>query len=114
LLGADRSPLKVFAILSGQTLLDLVVVCYRLGFESLRLGVVDIARMGAANTEQWRAPMAKRELEKIIGHIEDAKTSVEEAREEHNEQERDEQLEEAQDTLEKATDDLEEEINADD
>ena len=47
--------------------------------------------------------MAKRELEKIIGHIEDAKTSVEEAREEHDEKERDAQLAEAQDTLERAT-----------
>lgn len=95
-------------------LLDLVVVYDRLGFESLRVGVVDIARMGAANTEHWRAPMvAKRELEKIIGKIEDATTSVEEAREESNNQKRDEQLEDAQDTLERATDDLEEEINGD-
>jgi hypothetical protein len=40
--------------------------------------------------------MAKRDLEKIIGYIEDAKTDVEEAREEHNDKARDEKLEDAQ------------------
>jgi hypothetical protein len=93
---------------------DVGIVCDRLGFESLLVRVVETARIGAGNTEHWRAPMAKRELEKIIGKIEDATTSVEEAREEPNDQKRDEQLEDAQDTLERATDDLEQEINGDD
>ena len=71
--------------------------------------------MGLGTQHHWKAPiMAKQDLEKIIGKIEDATTSVEEALEEHNDQKRDEQLEEAQDTLEKATDDLEEEINGHD
>jgi hypothetical protein len=90
-------------------------VCDRLGFESLLVVFEDAARMGAGNTAPPESTtMAKRDLEKIIGSIEDATIDVEEAREERDETERDEKLADAQDTLEKATDDLEEEINADD
>jgi len=57
--------------------------------------------------------MAKRDVEKLMGDLEDAKTSVEEIRGGEIDPEQDSRLEEVQEVLESTTDALEDESDND-